>query len=178
MPKNNKKIIFPDSPEAAEYITVKLWKSANGNFYLDEKPARYDGATHTKCPKCEKAALKPYILCKACQEISEKEQYEALPNEPWDGKSMLYSRIKEEYYSSPDEAEDCLEEGETLADLRLVLCTPLYARSLDIDYFEGCLPSEYEEGPDWLEDAIQTFNATLKGHEPLSWIPGNIAFKE
>ena len=176
MDNKSKKIIFPDDPEAATPITITVWKSADGYTYFDEYSARYQGATHSKCQRCEKAALKPYILCEACQGISEKEQYEALSKADWDGKAMLYSRTKDEYYESPDEAEDFLEEGETMEDLRLVICTPNHARPLEIDCFEGALPEDGDP-PAWLAEAIEAFNEAIKGKEPLSWSPGKIALK-
>ena len=33
--------------------------------------------------------------------------------------AMLYSDSRDEYFSSPEDAEDSLEEGQTLADLKL-----------------------------------------------------------
>ena len=44
-----KKIILPESPEAASIQTVTGWVSSNGRYWgNDEHMARYDGSTHRK----------------------------------------------------------------------------------------------------------------------------------
>ena len=83
---------------------------------------------------------------------------------------MLYSKTSDRYYSDPYEAEDDLEDGETIASLRLVLCEPQYAPSLETDYFDDVLPSD-DDPPDELLEAIDAFNKALDG-KVFSWRPG------
>ncbi|MDX5626641.1 MULTISPECIES: hypothetical protein [unclassified Brenneria] len=51
MQNKTEKIILRDSEEAASIKTVTGWVSAKGRVYGDnEDLARYDGATHQRCP--------------------------------------------------------------------------------------------------------------------------------
>jgi len=89
---------------------------------------------------------------------------------------MLYSETRDRYYSDPEEAEDELEDGEALEDLRIVICEPQCAPSLEADWFTDVLPSEDYDVPDALLEAIDTFNATMNG-VVLSWVPGKTRLK-
>ncbi len=90
---------------------------------------------------------------------------------------MLYSDSRDEYFSSPEDAEDSLEEGQTLADLKLRICNPKYARPIDCSNWHDQLPDDDGcDAPDWLEDAIEQFNAAISVC-PLSWYPGKVALK-
>ena len=114
------KIVMRDSPEAAEYRTgLSGWVSRRGLFYGDrpdsEDMARYDGCTHVACKYCSAPAQKSYAACQECRDKKDLERFEALPRADWDGKAMLYSEARDKYYAGPDDAEDELEEGETLA---------------------------------------------------------------
>ncbi len=87
----------------------------------------------------------------------------------WDGKSAIYSKALGRYYANPSEAEGDLVAGQTLADLKLVICEPVYVRQIVIDYFVDDLP---EEGvlPDEVYDAIDEFNNVV-ADIVLSWRP-------
>jgi len=83
---------------------------------------------------------------------------------------MVYSEVRDKYYSSPDDAEDTLDEGESLESMRLLLCVPQYTPILEPDYFVDEL-SEDGEPPDEMVEAMDAFNAAMSG-VVLSWIPG------
>ena len=170
------KVILRNSPEAAQEITIKAWKSSNGRVFFDEHTARYDGSTHDLCSYCGKIAEHPYTACKGCRDLKDIEKYEALPKAEWDGTGMLYSDALDRYYSDIESAEDDLEEGQTLADLRLLLCKSNYARQLDGGDFEDDLPENDGELPEWLSEAIEAFNKAVEG-KVLSWSPGKVALK-
>ena len=169
-------VVLVNSPEAAKLVTVTGWQSRNGYFYGDnEGAARWNGATHTTCKVCGKVISKRRGLCHECVEKLYEEKHVALPRAEWDGKAMLYSGMRDNYYASPDDAKDALEEGETLADLRLVICTPTYVRQLTEDDFANDLP---EDGrlPDAVKQAMDAFNAAVSGIV-LSWFPEGFALK-
>ena len=172
------KIVMRDSPEAAEYRTgLSGWVSRRGLFYGDrpdsEDMARYDGCTHVACKYCSAPAQKSYTACQECRDKKDLERFEALPRADWDGKAMLYSEARDKYYAGPDDAEDELEEGETLADMRLVICKPNYARQIDPDYCVDELPEDGDVPPE-VEAAMDTFNEAVAGIV-LSWTPGKVA---
>ena len=100
-----------------------------------------------------------------------RDKYINLKEAHWDGEAMVYSESLEKFYYSPDEAIEDLEEGQTIEYLMLVICEPVYARKLEIDDWTDDL-GDSDEGPDWLEEAIEVFNQTINGKPPLSWAPG------
>ncbi len=163
-------IIMYDSPEAARPYTAEGWVSSKGYFFLDESIARYDGCTHQACRECGAPARKAYLVCDACLAKDQERRFLAKPTIEWDGQAMLYSDTKDRYYSDPDDAEDDLEDGQTLASLRLVVCVPQCARRLEVDDFIDELPDD-EAAPDELLNAIYVFNAAMEG-KVLSWVPG------
>lgn len=119
------------------------------------------------CPTCGATNLPYNMLCDACQ-------YATRPRQAWDGHAMLYSYTADRYYASLDAADDWLEDGQTLADLRLVICEPNMARELSSDYWEGELEMD-DRLPPALEDAIDAVNAVIAALPPLSWSPGRYA---
>ena len=94
----------------------------------------------------------------------------------WDGESPLYSETNEKFYSDESEAEDDLEDGETLADLRLLICKPNHVRQLDYDY---CYELSRDDGelPSQVNEAIEAFNEAVKGIV-LSWSPTDKRYDE
>src|SRR5574337_649774 len=123
-------IVMRDSDEAAQPVTIQAWKARDGHIYFDESTARYAGSTHCLCNTCGAPTPKTYLKCDACREKADLAKYEAMPRAEWDGEAMLYSEARDQYYSTPDDAADELEEDQTLADLRLVICEPNYVRQL------------------------------------------------
>ena len=173
--KQQEEVVMIDDPQTATLVTVTGWRSRNGFFYGDnERAARLDGCTHTKCRACGGPTKKIYLACQSCRDKAAEEKYDAMPTAEWDGVAMLYSDSRDEYFGSPEDAEDSLEEGQTLDDLKLIICKPEYARPIDASNWQD------DDGgytPDWLEEAIEQFNAAISGQPPLSWSPGKIALK-
>lgn len=169
-------IILPDSPEAAKLVTVTGWQSRGGRFYgSDERLARWDGATHVACRICGSVVERAWTACEACRDKMDRDRYFAMPEAEWDGKAMVYSDTKDQFYSSPDQAVDCLEKVETEESLRLVICEPVYARELDSEFFGDDLPNEGDL-PAEVENAMDAFNAAVRG-VVISWTPGNRRLK-
>lgn len=165
---SDERIIVFDSDEAAQPVTIQAWRASTGQLCFDEHTARLIGSTHRACPECGNPTR--YAgLCEACQAKRAEAHYWTMPAAPWDGKQMVYSEAREEFYSSPEDAGEW-EETEDLSVLRLVLCEPQYVRQLDSDDFEDDLPEDGEM-PDELAEAVDAFNAATKGLI-LSWLPG------
>lgn len=171
MTGNDAKVIMFDSPEAAQPHTMQGWLSRDGYFYQEESTARHAGCTHRPCEDCGAPTSKHHIRCDPCQAQRDLVSYERRTAAPWDGVAMVYSEARNEYYCSPDDAEDSLDDGETLESLRLLLCKPQYVRAIEVDDFADELPED-GEAPDELLQAIDVFNASTEG-VILSWFPGS-----
>lgn len=169
------KIIMHDSDEAAQPHTMDGWKSRNGFFYDNEQVARYDGCTHVKCQYCGEPAKKSWTACDKCRAAKEIERYDAMPKAEWDGKTMLYSDARDRYYVDIGDAEDVLEEGETIESLRLIICKPNCVSPLDSEYCSDDLPDDTDL-PDIISEAMDAFNEAVAGIV-LSWSPGKFALK-
>lgn len=172
------KIVMSDSPDAAQYRTdLKGWVSRDGFYFGDgtqgERAARYAGCTHVPCSQCGAQTPRGYTMCRACRDVASIAKYEAMPRAEWDGKAMIYSEARDRYYNSPDDAADDLEDGETLADLRLVICTPNYVCHIEPDYCCADLPEDGDV-PAEVEEAMAAFNEAVAGIV-LSWSPGKVA---
>ena len=166
-----------DSAEAATLVTVTGWLSRDGRFYgAYEDVARYAGCTHVACSRCGKPTKKPWTACDDCRDLAAKERYEAMPRAEWDGEAMLYSSVSDRYFDCIEDAEDSLDEGQTLADLRLVICKPNHVPQLTEDYFSDKLPEDGDL-PGYLAKAIPAFNAAIKDAPVLSWSPGKFALE-
>lgn len=165
----DQEIVMIDSDEAAQPHTMSGWKSRTGFFFAEEQDARYSGCTHIHCDVCGAPTPKGWLKCSSCRSIADEERYTAKPAARYDC-GMVYSHTKDEYYNDLDEAEDSLDEHETLADLRLVICEAVHARPIDADYFADELP-EGGDVPDAVCAAADKFNEAVSGII-LSWIPG------
>ena len=168
------KVILPDSPEAAQRVTITAWRSASGYTFFDEYSARYNGSTHRLCTDCEKVIERGHLVCNACQDLRDKAKYDSMPKAVWDENGMIYSDMADRYYSSIEEAIDDLDEDETVEDLRLIICEPIFAHGLEPDDFVDELPEDGDV-PDWLHEAIEAFNKSVKEGGPLSYSPGKTA---
>ena len=176
--KPDDKIILPDSPEAATYQPMaggwvtsdfRLWGKGLGA----EKAARYHGCTHVRCQRCGEITPKEYALCDACCNKADAERYAAMPRAKPDGVTPLYSEVTDEFYDDLHTAGETLKDGQTLADLRLVICEPVYATKLDSSYFMDDLGPDDALPPEAV-DAIDAFNRAMDG-VILSWQPGKTA---
>ena len=172
----DKKQILPDSPDAAQNVTLTGWVAA-GRFYgSDERTARYAGATHIYCAECRAVIEKgSWTKCWGCRTRSEAERYDAMPRIKWDGEAMLFSQTLDRYFNDIDAAGDQLEEGQKLADLCLVVCKPNYPRRVSSeDIYDDVLPEDGDV-PDALDDAIEALNALIAAQPAASWSPGKYA---
>lgn len=169
-------MILYDSDQAAHRATVEGWVSATGRFWgNNEHGARYEGCTHVRCA-CGEVMGKGLGKCGACHEAENIARYAAMPRQRWNNE-MLFSEATFSYYRNPEEAEDALEEGQTLADLRLVLCDPVYGPQLDDEVFYDSLPDDDNDVPDELLEALDAFNKAVRAAGVLSWSPGKFALE-
>jgi hypothetical protein len=168
------KIVLPEDDIAATLKTVTGWVSRDGLFFgSDERTARWSGATHVRCSECGVVTEKGWTLCAGCREKEAAARFAVLERRDWDGSQMVYSAALEKYFDSP---EDALDDAEGDADsLRLVLCEPVHARTIEGDYFCDELPEDGDL-PDELAEAIVAFNEAVKG-VVLSWLPGKFALR-
>lgn len=171
---NKDTVILIDSPEAAEPVNMPVWKSRNGRVYFDEMAARYDGCTHVKCKDCGALTPKHRTVCGSCEAIREQKRYDALPKARWDGVAMIYSEARDEYFVDVCSAEDSLDEGESLADLRLVICKPVFASPIDTSMWSDDLADD-QDLPDELFDIVEEANREIAKLPPLCWEPGKFA---
>lgn len=172
-------VIHYDSPEAAQQVSVTGWRSRDGFFYGDdEHTARWAGCTHVNCRDCGAVIEKGSLICDACNEKAALARFLAMPRGPWTGQEMLYSQTRDKYYNSPDDAKDDLDQGQSLDDLRLVLCTPNMPRLLDFDDFSDDLPddADHHDLPRELVAAVEAYNDVARACAPLSWSPGDVAW--
>lgn len=173
----DEKVVLFDSNEAAQFRTnISGWVSRHGRLCCDERAARYDGCTHTRCEDCSQPITKGRLVCPKCWDKRQTLKYEAMPKEDWNGEGMLYSDAADKYFSDWCEIEEFIEEeGGTIEGLRLIICKPNYLPLLDSSDF-GCDElAEDGELPDAVVDAINKFNEVIKATRPVSWTPGNKA---
>ena len=178
-------IIMVDSPEAATFKTVEGWVSRDGRFYgkgdSAERVARRSGATHQYCDGCGVVIPKGgFLICGACREKRAIEKHKQAPRATWDGEALLYSDFLDRFVHDPEEAieisEDSCDTKPNLESLRLFICEPRHAPSLDVDFFADVMPDDWEgELPAWAISAIDQFNAACAGQNPLSWEAGKYA---
>lgn len=178
MVNKDSQVVMFGSDEAAHLQSgISGWVSRHGRFMGgDERAARYDGCTHTRCEDCGEPVDKGRLICPTCGEARAIKRYLAMLKEEWNGKGMLYSDAADKYFSDWDEVEGYLEDSTGTAEsLRLIICEPEFLPLLDpSDY--GC-DSLAEDGelPDAVIQAINDFNKVIKAVGPVSWMPGKKA---
>lgn len=166
-------MILDTDNEAAEQVTITLWKSANGNFYTKEKDARYNGCTHHKCATCNELTLKHYVICDKCREKKDIEIYNSREKIVWDGNTPIYSETVDQYIFNEDDLNDLLCEH-LEEDLRLRSCDPVGLSQIDYDYWCDDLADD-QELPGEILDALEVLNDSIRSHGPVSWVPGKYA---
>ena len=171
------KVVLFDSNEAAHFQTgLSGWVSRHGHYWgNDERAARYDGCTHTRCEDCGEPVDRGRLICPQCHENRQIKRYDAMPKEEWNGEGMLYSDAADRYFRDWDDVECFLEdEGGTADSLRLIICEPEYLPPIQDDY--GCdVLAEDGELPDEVIEAIDKFNEIIKNAGAVSWYPGKKA---
>lgn len=178
--KQAEEVVMYDSPEAATYRTdITGWVSRAGLYFgtgdAAETMARNSGCTHTRCASCGTVMPKGHLLCSHCRKLAADERYAKMPRAQLEDRAWLYARANDRYYGDLSEAEDDLEEGQTLADLQLVICEPIYARQIDEDFFQEDEDMDFDgELPAEVRDAVAAYNRAVSGIV-LSWSPGKKA---
>lgn len=179
MSAKKSEMVLDTSDLAASRQTVTGWVSRTGRFWGDdERMARYDGCTHKQC-ECGGVTEKHYIRCKVCRAKAEIEKYDARPVAVWDGEVFLYSDAHDRYFQDIESLVDYLgdfdvDEAPSIADLRLIICEPNYARQIESDQWSDDLPEDGEL-PSEIEEALRVLNEVIKRAPPLSWSPGKFA---
>lgn len=161
---NNTEIILPSDPRSAKCVNseLNLWLARTGELSLGEQTARRIGATHFPCEICGKPALKPDRFCSIHQEKYEEEKYLQREVKEWDEISPLYSDAFDKYYSGIEHCLDDLEDGQSLLDLRLLICEETHYTKLVEDHWYDEVPED-EEMPLELVNAIEEFNKRIEG---------------
>lgn len=179
------KVVMMESAEAATYRTnISGWVSADGRFFgKDERGARYSGGTHRLCAKCETSVVDKHSLrCRGCQNLIDREKFDALPRAPWDGESPIYSERLDKYFFHGEvwdylEDDDDQREPYTEDNLMLVHCDPVHLHQLDTDTWQDELSTEddFMDLPDAVAAALDVLNAAIKASGPVSWMAGKTA---
>ena len=176
MTKPDTKPIFPESEEAAKFVTgLSGWMDREGRFLgNDEKTARYCGSTHRHCYCGEVIPRDSY--CKACNRKNDLEKYRTAKRIEWDGKAPLYSQIHDKYLFDKDELIDFMHECEVTDpdDLELFVCKPNYLSEIESDHWADDLPEDGDL-PSEVEAALEVLNAAIRKAGPVSWSPGKFA---
>lgn len=183
-------VILPGDERAATYRTDLCgWVSRDGQYCGTgphaEACARGFGSTHRPCEDCGTPVRKPgWSVCHACREKRKDVAYAALPVEEWDGVTPICEYDGDGYLFDEDDVEMYLEDLADPASARFVKAIPIYGEQVDADYWHGSLPDDEDGLPDWLAEALDALNATIRAHgpqgeipTPLSWLPGKVAVR-
>lgn len=172
------KVVMYESPEAASIQTVTGWVDPSGRFWgKDEHMARYCGSTHRHCAKSPDHPIHATNgWCEDCRAESRAAKFDAMPKRVWGGE-VITEYDGDQYFFDEEDLRDYLIEHEIdLGDLKLVFCTPNYARQIDPnDHFCDDLPEDGEVNDDQLLAAFELLNEMISKCPPLSWSPGNEA---
>lgn len=179
---SDEKIILESSPEAAERVTVTVWRSRTGKMWPDtpegERAARYNGSTHVTC-KCGSVRERYWIACEQCRSRAREGRLANYPREEWDGSFPIYSEAFSKYILDDCQFDEILDGSydgvvRTFEDLIPLKCEPNRVRELDSDYCADDLPDEdCGEPPTELQNAMDAFNAATKDII-LSWSPMDV----
>lgn len=175
------KIVLPTDAEAAEYKhNISGWVSRNGYYYgADEQLARLDGATHKLCEVCGLPFPKN-SYCRECAERKEEESYEKLPKEVWNNTDCLYSQANDEFFLDRQELDDYCEENSCdYAQLKLVICEPVYAQPIDPKELYQDYSAEDDNLPPLPQEVLDIFDELSRKLKSMNlilyWQPGKIA---
>jgi hypothetical protein len=171
--KKEEKIILPTDENVVKWVeNISGWVDNSGRFWgIDKDMAIYSSITHKVC-KCGELMEKHYTACYKCRHKADVERYNNLPFKEWDGKSLVYSKLAEKYFSDESEIWDYCEELEIKSDdMMFVLCDPCYIPELTGEQWDDLLPEDSDGFPKEVQDAINAFNLAAKDFPPLSWFP-------
>lgn len=175
---HEQKVIMMDSDEAASIQTLTGWVSANGRYWAnDERMARYEGATHQKCPNNpDHPIYEVRGYCRTCREERLDENFKKMPVKDWEGEPLVIYD-SDRYFFDDDSLWQYLYEAEIEPeDVRLCICTPNYPSEIDpSDHFCDDLPEDGEINDDQLIAAFDLLNEMIRKSEPMSWSEGDFA---
>jgi hypothetical protein len=163
------KIILPDSDESAQLVTVKMWKTSTGRYFLedDEKTAREYGATHATCRMCGDVYKKNHFtICDDCREEKKIEAYNRFCIEPWDENNPICTMDCDQWFHDPSQLDDyCDEFGIEKSELHLCHTEPLVISPLDVDtIMEDSVDARDcdVDTPQELIDAVDAYNEAIE----------------
>lgn len=179
MENSIKDVILVDDPKAAEYRKDLEGWCANGFYYgkdaSGERRAREAGATHVKCPECDKVRVKDnWSICEGCRDKKYQQRFLNMPWKEWDGTTPVVIFDDDRFFWDEDDINEYMEDNE-IESLQLCLCEPVYLRALKEEYWEDCLPDTDDDLsllPKDLIEKIKEVNALLAGLPPISWRQG------
>lgn len=174
--KEEKKTILPTDENVVKWVeNISGWVDNTGRFWGKEKDmAIYASITHKVC-ECGNLMEKHYTKCAECRTKADIERYNNYPFKEWDGKSLVYSHVADQYFRDEGEIEDYCSDNEIKSEeLRLVLCDPCYIEELDGSQWEDLLPEDHDYFPKEVQEAIDAFNLAVKNFPPLSWFPSKV----
>ncbi len=178
----NDKMVMFDSPEAATFRTdIKGWVSRDGQFYGDdpgsERGARWSGCTHQTC-ECGTVHEKSSTACPVCISKARDEKYYALPMVDWDETTPICVFDDDRYFFNVDSVLDWMTELKSeadkegaMAEVQLVLCTPLHLHQLEEDVWADELPEDGEL-PEEVAQKLAELNEAIKRAPVVSWWAG------
>ena len=177
---SDKKIILPEDPEAAELVTIRMWKTSTGQYFheRDKDIAIWNGSTHDTC-KCGEIYEKiVHTICPKCVFENLKKRYNELEKVEWDEKYPVVEFGGDRWFYSLEEIEDyCVENNTTISTLMLIHSEPTELPTIDIDDFLSDVMSDDGEPPQDLIDAADLFNESIESAGTLSYGPTNKAVK-
>lgn len=173
--KKEEPIVLDTDDAAAQKKTVEVWVSRHGRICTDERAARFDGSTHSKCA-CGNIARKAYTKCDSCIAKKKNEQYDAYAFEAWDYAKPVYSNYADKYFFSVDDlVEYCEEEDVEYKDLQLLICEENEWQEVGYDYWDDMMPENADgELPKVLEEKLKELNEVISKLPPISYSPSKI----
>ena len=168
-------VVLDTDDSAAQKKSVEVWVSRTGRIFTDERAARFDGSTHSKC-ECGNIARKNYTKCDTCIAKGKIERYNSYKFEEWDFVKPVYSDYADKYFFSVDDiASYCEYEEIDSKELRLLICEPNEWQQIGGDYWDDLMP-ENSDGdlPKNLESKLKELNDVIANLPPISYSPSKV----
>lgn len=165
----SKKVIFPDDPDAAKFVTgLSGWVSANGRYLGNdegsEEAARYDGCTNYKCKECGRSTYKGWKICIECKHQKLIEKCAKSEKVVWDEETPIYSHTDDVFFYCLDDLVDYMDlndDKRSVNELCLALCEKISLSPIDAEFYYSELPDNMFP-PSSLLEAISEFNKKIK----------------